>query len=311
MMPGMDGLETVAAIRALSREYVKDLPFIALTANAVSGMKEMFLANGFHDFLSKPIEIARLDEILGKWIPRDKQQKPRVVEKAEAENGDYAGSVPAVVHLNIEGVDVQSGLAMTGGSEEGYRKVLGAYYRDIMERLSLLQSVPANEQEAIHQFTVQVHALKSASATIGAAALSYEAADLEAAGKSNDVIEIGERLPLFYDHLKLTAEAIRKALGIKEHSPHGEKKAQAGDAHDGLQVFERLSAPVLSSFASLKEALERQDIQTADGIIAELEKTELGEETKAAVEAISDQVLMAEYGMAVDVINALLNNNKR
>jgi hypothetical protein len=99
---------------------------------------------------------------------------------------------------------------------------------------------------------------------------------------------------------------------MKEHLPHGEKKVPTGEgAHDGLQVFERLSAPVLSSFASLKEALEQQDIQTSDGIIAELEKTDLGEETKSAVEAISDQVLMAEYGMAVDVINALLTTNKR
>jgi HPt (histidine-containing phosphotransfer) domain-containing protein len=218
---------------------------------------------------------------------------------------------------------------MTGGSEAGYRKVLGAFYRDVMERLSLLQSVPATDQEAIHQFTVQVHALKSAAATIGAAALSNEAADLEAAGKSADIIEIGERLSLFYDHLRLLAEAIRNALGMTE------KKVPAGEGvhdgtplqndaphHDGAPQNDAplqndapndapLSEPVLAAFASLRDALDQQDIQTADRIIAELEKTDLGETAKTAVETVSDQVLMAEYGMAVDVINTLLNNNQR
>jgi signal transduction histidine kinase/ActR/RegA family two-component response regulator len=74
MMPGMDGIETARAIRALGGPYRK-VPFIALTANAVAGMKEMFLEKGFNDYLSKPIETAALDGILAKWIPKAKQKK--------------------------------------------------------------------------------------------------------------------------------------------------------------------------------------------------------------------------------------------
>ncbi|GHV87717.1 hypothetical protein AGMMS50267_00770 [Spirochaetia bacterium] len=73
MMPGMDGIETTAAIRALGEPRFRDLPVVALTANAVFGMREMFLANGFNDYLAKPIEIAKLDAILARWIPSEKR----------------------------------------------------------------------------------------------------------------------------------------------------------------------------------------------------------------------------------------------
>jgi signal transduction histidine kinase/CheY-like chemotaxis protein len=82
MMPGMDGLEACAAIRAWEKDLrekqepgpERPIPIIALTANAVVGMREMFLQNGFSDYLSKPIEIARLNEIIEKWIRREKQK---------------------------------------------------------------------------------------------------------------------------------------------------------------------------------------------------------------------------------------------
>jgi CheY-like chemotaxis protein len=72
MMPGMDGLEATAAIRAMDER--DEMPIVALTANAVFGMKEMFLLNGFDDFLSKPIEAQALEAILRKWIPMEKQR---------------------------------------------------------------------------------------------------------------------------------------------------------------------------------------------------------------------------------------------
>jgi CheY-like chemotaxis protein len=71
-MPGMDGVEATQHIRAMGDEdlYYRNLPIIALTANAVSGMKEMFMSNGFDDFLSKPIDTDRLNSILEKWVPK-------------------------------------------------------------------------------------------------------------------------------------------------------------------------------------------------------------------------------------------------
>ena len=75
-MPEMDGIETTRRIRAMGNEepYYKNVPIIALTANAVSGTKEMFMENGFNDFLSKPIDTIKLNSVLEKWIPKEKQK---------------------------------------------------------------------------------------------------------------------------------------------------------------------------------------------------------------------------------------------
>jgi CheY-like chemotaxis protein len=68
MMPGMDGLEAVTMIRALGTDYAKNIPVIALTANAVTGNEKMFLDNGFNAFLSKPFNAMSLDAIVQRWV---------------------------------------------------------------------------------------------------------------------------------------------------------------------------------------------------------------------------------------------------
>jgi len=73
MMPEMDGIETTTAIRSLEGKRFKTMPIVALTANAVVGMREMFLEKGFSDFLSKPIEVTKFDELLDRWIPKEKK----------------------------------------------------------------------------------------------------------------------------------------------------------------------------------------------------------------------------------------------
>ncbi|MDR2740260.1 MAG: response regulator, partial [Treponema sp.] len=161
MMPGMDGIETAKRIRSLGNGYEK-LVMIILTANAVSGMKEMFLAEGFSDFLSKPVEIAKLDEIIAKWIPPDKQVKADAGIKRETFTEESGIVIP--------GVDAAKGITMTGGTVAGYRKVLAQFRKDAQERLALLQEPP--EPGALPLFVTQAHALKSASASLGAAEVS-------------------------------------------------------------------------------------------------------------------------------------------
>ncbi|MDR1081230.1 MAG: response regulator [Deltaproteobacteria bacterium] len=73
MMPGMDGIETVQVIRAMEEERFATLPVVAFTANALAGMREFFLENGFDDFMAKPIDVEELDRILKKWIPASKK----------------------------------------------------------------------------------------------------------------------------------------------------------------------------------------------------------------------------------------------
>lgn len=77
MMPGMDGVETAAKIRELDGTYFKEVPIVALTANAISGVREKFLESGFQDYLSKPVELNQLEGILSRWLPEEKIEKDR------------------------------------------------------------------------------------------------------------------------------------------------------------------------------------------------------------------------------------------
>ncbi|MCL2191942.1 MAG: ATP-binding protein [Treponema sp.] len=82
LMPGMDGVEATARIRQFGAEdtYFSKLPIVALTANAVFGMREFFMGNGFSDFMAKPVDVFKLDSVLEKWIPKEKQLKLAVEE---------------------------------------------------------------------------------------------------------------------------------------------------------------------------------------------------------------------------------------
>jgi CheY-like chemotaxis protein len=87
MMPGMDGLEATEKIRSLPEGT--EVPIVALTANAVTGVKELFLEKGMNDFISKPIEIQKLINVLERWIPKEKRL-------ASAEPSDERGARVAV-----------------------------------------------------------------------------------------------------------------------------------------------------------------------------------------------------------------------
>lgn len=79
MMPEMDGVEAVHQIRELPEEYFRNVPIVALTANAVNGAREMFLREGFQDFLAKPIETGAMERILKRWLPKE-----LIVQKEES-----------------------------------------------------------------------------------------------------------------------------------------------------------------------------------------------------------------------------------
>jgi CheY-like chemotaxis protein len=301
MMPEMDGVEATARIRAWEKEQTeasaayKPVPVVALTANAVSGMKEMFLEKGFNDFLFKPIDVSRLNDIIGTWIPKEKQ-----VRNEEQVTETDPSPVPRLLPL-IAGVDTVSGLVMCGGTAGGYKKVLSLFRKDAEERLRLLKDLldkgitggfsegPDRQKPEWNggAFTTQVHALKSALATIGASGLSAEAAALEAAGTAADLTAVQEGLPGFVTRLAALAEAIGAAL--ESAAP------ERGD-----------EAPDRSLLRELTEALTGKKAAAIDRILAELHQKSLDGKTREALEAVSDDVLMTEYGSALKTVAALL-----
>jgi signal transduction histidine kinase/CheY-like chemotaxis protein/HPt (histidine-containing phosphotransfer) domain-containing protein len=210
MMPEMDGIEATAAIRAWEKEEPsrRQIPIIALTANAVVGMREMFINNGFNDFISKPVDISKMDEILDRWIPREKREEERekVKEKREERKEEAGeGSLPI-----IPNVDTAKGIALLRGSLKAYKNILSMFCKDVDEQMPKLQIMP--EADTLPAFIIRTHSLKSVSASIGAQELSSKAAELEAAGKVANLDFIREHLPGFTIQLAEVAKNIRAAV---------------------------------------------------------------------------------------------------
>ena len=300
MMPGMDGIETTKAIRALGESFAK-LPIVALTANAVPGMREMFLENGFDDFLPKPIETSKLREQLEKWIPEERRTpvekesdlaykvervKGRIVVTLglrEKEDGKSGGGP-----LEIEGVDAVKGLALCGGSPAAYRKVLELYQRDAEAKMKYLSASYAESD--LKNFTIHVHGLKSSSANVGAAGLSKMAEFLEEAGKAGDMASIRERADAFQQALSDVCARVRAALPA-------ENQKKNRNFSEPSELVPRLK--------TLKEALEAQDMGMVDGVLAELSKASLSPETEDVLSEISDLVLTAEFEKAIENLRTL------
>jgi HPt (histidine-containing phosphotransfer) domain-containing protein len=251
-------------------------------------MKEMFLEKGFSDYLSKPIEIAKLDDMMSRWIPVEKQIKGGRVRR-ESFRGESG--------IVISGVDTRKGIAMTGGTEAGYRKVLAQFYKDVAERLPVFSAIPVEEELAT--FAAQAHAIKSAAGTIGAEEVSVEAAALEAAGKAGDTKTIRETLPGFCEDLARLTGGIEKVLEEKTGClKKGEGAAEVSPASSSPALY-----PVLSS---LRSAIETKNMKEIDSLLEEIEQLSLDTETRELINGISDKVLMGEYQGAIETINILL-----
>ena len=216
MMPDMDGLEATALIRKWESEVNKvRLPVVALTANAVVGMREMFLDNGFNDFLSKPIEVFKLNEIFDRWIPEEKKQIINISFSDQESGADDSASNFSFLILdsslfNIPGIDVKNGLIMTSSTIEDYCKLLSLFINDIEARLPNMQIEHALKD--MHLFTTNVHAIKSAAAFIGADELSKKAMTMEDAGKTGNAASIKENLNSFLEYLNTAIKNIRAVL---------------------------------------------------------------------------------------------------
>jgi CheY-like chemotaxis protein len=289
MMPEMNGIEATAAIRAMEGEYFKAVPIIALTANAVSGMREMFLQNGFNDFLSKPIEIPKLNEIIERWIPREK--------RANAARNPKPTTPPTETGLVIEGMDTSLGIALTGGTVEGYIKVLETYCRDAEKRLEILSGAP--DEAALPIFITQAHALKSASASIGADEISRMAAELEKAGKKGDMGFINAELAAFCENLSCLAGRIRFTLaGYKKGTENGVDSGGSSSAY-------------LETLLRLKDALAAENVGKADALLKELEAMSIGTKTKETLSEVAGLTLTSDFEAAASMIGDLIREGLR
>ena len=182
-MPDMDGIETLHTMKELKENLSFGQPCIALTANAISGVKKMYLNEGFDDYLSKPVNPAKLEEMICKYLPADYIETPPESEAQETvEPSDFIQKLK-----KIEGIDSIAALTNCG-SEELLHTTIKQYHASIDEKALELQQY--FEAEDWNNYGIKVHALKSTSRLIGAMELSKLAEHLEECANNNTVEEL-------------------------------------------------------------------------------------------------------------------------
>lgn len=184
-MPEMDGTEAMHRILDLKDAVNRDTPFICLTADAVSGAKERYLAEGFTDYLTKPIDSSALEKMLMKHLPADKVSVCEVKASDEAgDTVDFAEATGEFAPILKAGIDVEKGIKFAGGDREFYRTLLAEYIQSHSEKSEKICRY--YEDKDWNNYGILVHSIKSSSRTIGAEDLALAAAELEAAAKSGD-----------------------------------------------------------------------------------------------------------------------------
>ena len=234
MMPMMDGIEAAEIIRRDCGENGSAPVMIALTANAMEGMRERFLACGFQDFIAKPLDRRELHQLLLRWVPEERRQTG---------DGEPAGRPLDPSSISIPGIDMDAAAHYFSGDEEGFLDLLELYHMDGGRKAALLQELAGSD---ISRYQVEVHALKSASANIGAMELSAMArAQEEAAGAGDAALIARDFPPLLETYEALLAE-IGSFLAQRRQGAQAEKlpalspeelRTRTGEALEKLENF--------------------------------------------------------------------------
>ena len=277
MMPGMDGIEATSFIRSLDTGdgYYKNLPVIALTANALSGQKELFLENEINDFLAKPIDIQKLNDILEQWLPMEKR-----VEVTQSRRDDVKPDKSG--QLLINGVNTELGLKNCGGTMAVYISILSDFCTDAEARLvQISETIGKND---IKLYTTYVHALKGAAMSIGAVEAGEEAAWLEKSADTWDISIIRDKTVALQENMHVLVNNIKTAL----------------EQHDAGNELIDISSLQLDN---LKEALSVMDIKAVNKILLEYANLSLNAKTREMISEVEQHILMFEYDEAIDKIN--------
>jgi signal transduction histidine kinase/CheY-like chemotaxis protein len=261
MMPEIDGIETTRIIREdIGTDYARNIPIIALTANAIIGNEKMFLENGFQAFISKPIDIMQLDKVIRQWLRNKRLEKEYLADEQASAGfaplGKDAGAGPlADGWPAIPGMDMKKGLGRFGGDAEVFLQVLHSYAENTASLLDQVRQAPADESR-LPEYAVTVHGIKGSSRGICAESLGDMAEALEKAAKAGDLAFVQANNDAFTAAADTLIEDLREALNeVDEENPKPKK-----------------TAPETMLLRRLRVCCENYDMDGIDEIMEELER---------------------------------------
>lgn len=281
MMPVMDGVEATKKIRALDGKYYKNLPIIALTANAVRGAKEMFLQEGFNDFLAKPIDLNRLNAILEKYV-------------LSIRNKNTVGAPPIINTEKTEPVnliDFDAGIRQFAGDKNAYIGVLETYVGDMRKKENEINDVLLRKDLSL--FTTYVHAVKGASFGVRADKLARFAGELEMDGRQKKLNEINKKIDTFFNDLREVVIAAERYILTASVKKEKDKRPS------------KLSKETVKELEFYCRSL---DMVKIDEILEDLTSHTYSREADSLILKISECAKEFDYSGIKELTNKLLNH---
>ena len=258
-MPEMDGIQTFHAMEEMEDNLNKDTPVVALTANAISGSREMYFGEGFTNYMSKPVDPVKLEEMILQYLPEElvtKSSDEGFVASAGEMDDEEKNAFQDL--LKITGVDINSAIERCGSAVLA-RDVMKDFWLSIDERAGAIEKF-LMEQD-IKNYTIYVHGLKSSARAVGALDLSEKAEYLEACGNGGDIDEIEMLTPgLLSLYRSYTTRLEPLFAGEDEGKPEISKDELEG------------------AFATMKEFISASYFDSADDIMKMLEDYSIPEE---------------------------------
>nr|MBQ6740611.1 response regulator [Synergistaceae bacterium] len=289
MMPEKDGIKTLHELHAITDGLNINTPTVCLTANAISGARDKYLAEGFNDYLTKPIESAALEAMLIKYLPADKVIFHEELEELDEFEDKASGmSELEALYAEVQELNYNDAVKFCSG-EELLRKAVEQFYRSIKQNADLIEEFL--KQKDYKNYTIKVHALKSSARLIGAINLSEAAKHLEELGNSlnqEDIKCIKELTP------ELLA-SYRKFLDV--FSPlYAEEEAARNSAQE-------ISPDELNeAYETIKQFIESFDIDAIDGFISEIRKYRIPKSEAAKFAKVEECVRNVDWSGLEDAL---------
>lgn len=281
MMPEMDGIETLKRMMKITDGPCADSPVIMLTANAITGAREKYLAEGFRDFLPKPIFADQLEEMVCRYLPQEYVEKqadtaPRLSESTARRK------VP-----EIEEIDYDYAMAVWKDEDSFYAALQD--FHDMLPRVKHAFETLAeglDREEVLQEYKMHLHTMKGTSAMVGALLLSKLSRIMELATQNGDV----ERVRFLHNILMEEITNCRRRLSVVA------PKKKQGTTQEILDILEML-----------QNALEREDYTSADFLVKQLEGMEIAKEQEKSFDLMYEQVLNLDSKAAIGMIEKIKN----
>lgn len=278
MMPNMDGIETFKILK--KKKLCEEIPVVMFTANAMAGEKEKYLQKGFSDFLAKPVVAEQLDEIILKYLPKDLIQECEI--KPSNKEAIDLSKLPVLDEFDFGyAIGILKSEELLMQSLENFRDIL----KYIPEKLNrFLEDI--EDADGLSMYRIEVHALKSTSATVGALLLSKLARILEVAAINGEIQKIMLLHPVLLEEIEKHKDRI-EPLFVEE-------KAEIEDYE------------IIDSYLEMLDiGVSQEDYDTADFMLEEVKKYQYPDPVQKLVDELAGQILNMESAPAQETIKKI------